>query len=297
MHIKDRFGGIILLSVILGLLFPSPGLFFTPYLQYLLMALMFISVVEVKWKDILKNLKDFKHIILVLLIIHGLTGVLALFFKGILTPELYLGLVLIAVAPSGLSAVFLSHLCKGKPSEALTLTSISNLLSPISMPLLVLLFAKTRIEVSVVGMFWTVFKLIVIPFLVAQLIKYLPGRKEIISFSQNISIPLLVIIIWGITAPTRAQLITAPQQVMILFGICSLMILSDFFAGWISGKKHKDRVTFAITSSYKNFTLATVVALSLFDPIVALPAVIYTIANNVWLAPMHWFFERNLKRA
>jgi len=51
-----------------------------------------------------------------------------------------------------------------------------------------------------------------------------------------------------------------------------------------------------VSASYKNHTLSTVIALSLFGPTVALPSVIYAVVNNLFLIPMQFVFEEKEKK-
>ena len=291
MRIRENFGLTILLSVLFGFLLPGPGLFLQSYLQYLLMLLMFISCLKIPLKELLKFFKEIKNLSVMLLLIHLLPALIALLFKPLLSTELFLGLIIVAAAPSGLSVVFLCHLCKGRPAQALSLTSVSNLLSPLIMPLLVIFFAGAAVKISAYSMFWLIIKIIIIPYTAAQIVDLLPGKETIDVVGKKISVPLLVAIIWAITAPTRQMMFNNPTEAVLLFVIVSTMILAGFFTGWWLGREHRESVTYGRAGSYKNFTLATVIALTLFDPVVALPSVIYTIANNVWLGPMHFFFE------
>jgi len=297
MDFKRHFGGIILLAMLLGFAFPEPGFLFKPYPHALLMLLMFTSCLKIDWREVKSYLKDTKHMLFILLIVHMLTAIIALLFRPLLSEELFLGLVIAAVAPAGLSAVYLCDVCRGKPADALALTSMSNLLSPATMPLLVFAFAGASVTVNAIGMVWLITKIIVLPFIAAQIMNHLPGRDIIGKIGKNIAIPLVIMIILAIIAPTREQVLANLTETAILFGIVSLMILCAFFSGWFFAKERKTAITYAITSSYKNFTLSTVVALTLFGPVVALPSIVYTIANNVWLVPMNYFFAHAPRKA
>ncbi|MEK6964056.1 MAG: bile acid:sodium symporter [Nanoarchaeota archaeon] len=292
MDIKNHFGLIILISIVLGLLIPGPGLFLKPYAQYLLMLLMFVSCLKINWREVVRYLKDIRHVEIILCIIHVLTALIAImafkFFSlfSSLSNDLFLGLIIVAVAPAGLSSVFLSVLAKGKPAEALAFASVSNLLSPFLTPFLIFVFVGAKVEINFLSMVWLMLKLVILPFFAAQLANRFVSSVS--KLGNMLSLPVLVAIIWAVTSPMGKEIMSF--DAFLLFLIASVMILGTFIISWAFAPSWKEGVTYSIVSTYKNFTLSTVVALTLFNPVVALPSVIYTLANNLWLIPMFYFF-------
>ncbi len=293
--IKEYSWLVILIAIILSFLFPKIGLTFKPYLIYLLMILMFFSCLNIRLKEIFFNLKDYKKKLLILLIIHLVSPLLVLFLKPFLSDELFLGFILASVTSSGMSVVFLSHLYKGIESEALVITSLSNIFSPVIIPLLVFLFAKTSVQVDSFAMSMTILKLVIIPLSLALLIRKTKLNKSISHYGIYISIFILFLLILGIISPVRNIILLNIKQSLIIGVIISVLVIFNFLLGYFIGSSRPEKITFAISGSYKNFTLATVLALSLFNPIVALPAILYTIVNNLFLIPMQFFFikEKN----
>jgi len=169
--IKEYTWLIILIAIVFGFIFPQIGPLIKPYLIYLLMTLMFFSCLSIKVKDILVGLKNYKENFQILAVIHLLSPLILLLFKGYFSEEIFLGLILAASTSSGMSVIFLSQLYGGDGGKALVITSLSNILSPLTMPLLVFLFARTTIEVDSVAMGLTILKLVVIPLILATLIR------------------------------------------------------------------------------------------------------------------------------
>jgi BASS family bile acid:Na+ symporter len=180
----------------------------------------------------------------------------------------------------------LSNIYGGQPTKALVVTSISNIISPIMVPLVVWLFAHTTITMDPVEMGGTIFKLVVIPIVFAIIARYLGLAKYLVKSGPNISVLILLFIIWGIISPIRHIILGDLNQSIGLFFIVILLIMIDFGLGFIIGTDRPEKITWAISASYKNYTLATLIALSLFSPIVALPAIIYTICDNLLLIPL-----------
>ena len=136
---------VILIAITLSFIFPAIGFALAPWTSWLLMALMFFSVLKIDFGVVLKQLKHYKKILKILLVIHLLGPVLVFLFKPLLTPDQFLGFTLAAAISSGLSIVFLSDLYGGKPSQALAITTISNVLSPLTVPAIVFVFAQTQV--------------------------------------------------------------------------------------------------------------------------------------------------------
>jgi predicted Na+-dependent transporter len=250
------------------------------------MILMFLSCLDIDLVECVGVLKNFKFETLIFLIIHLVSPLIVLiFFKRFLSDEIFLGLILASVIPAGRASVFLVSIYGGKPATALVISSISNALSPITVPLLVWLFAKTSIQINPIEMGTTILWLVAVPIAAAILVRILGLAKYLIKSASGLSVIFLFLIIIGIISPIRQVILDNWEKSIGLVLIIMGLISFNFWLGWKIGKTKADKITLAITSSYKNYTLGTLVALGLFNPIVALPSIIYTITNNLMLIP------------
>ncbi|MFA6511654.1 MAG: bile acid:sodium symporter [Patescibacteria group bacterium] len=277
---------LILVAIVAAFVFPQIGKPFSAYVIYLLMALMFFSLLRVDMQKVIGQLANWKKHLGIYAIIHLLSPAIVLFLKPFFSDELFLGLILAGVMSSGLAVVFLSKLYGGTPSEALVITTFSNILSPIVVPLLVLLFARVDIAIDPLAMSWTMVKLIIIPLVLAAIVRRTPLNNPLDAYSSQLSAILLMVIICGIISPVRDDIIANPNQSFILGLVIFGLVGVNFIVGFMFGGNHSERITYGITASYKNYTLATVVALTLFTPLVALPAILYTLVNNLSLVPL-----------
>lgn len=285
---------IVLIAIILGFSLPQIGLIFRPYLTYLLMLLMFLSCLNIDFQKILKPLKYWKNEMQALAIIHLASPLLILLLKPFFSDEIFLGLIIASVISSGIGVVFLSRLYGGIPSQSLILTSISNILSPITVPFLILIFAKTNIKIDYLAIGLTMLKLVIIPIALALIIRKTKINKHLSDYGDPISTITLFLLITGLIAPVRSIILSNLKLSLTLGGLISILVIINFFLGYLIGSTKPEKITYAISTSYKNFTLSTVIALSLFNPTVALPAVIYTVINNLLLIPLQLIFlKRN----
>lgn len=288
--VKNNSWLIILAGIITSFIFPELGFVIKPHLNSLLIALMFLSCLDLRLSEIINSLGDYFNIGLMLLIVHLASPLLVYLLKDYFTPEIFLGLIIAATIPAGRSSVFLSNIYGGVPIKALVSTSISNFFSPLSVPFFVWLFAHTTIQVDPTDMSWTILKLVVIPLVLAILFGKTSAGKKLNDFSSSISVVILFFIILGIVSPLKSIVVANFQLSLILGLIISLLIIIDFCLGYLLGKSHSEKITYAISSSYKNYTLATLLSLTVFSPTVALPAIIYTIVSNILLIPLQFIF-------
>jgi len=273
---------------------PSFGEMLGSYLNIFLMILMFLSCLDIDLKEFVIALKDFRIQLLILIVVHLASPLIVLIFlKGFLSDEIFLGLILASVIPAGRASVFLVSIYGGKPETALVISSISNALSPIVVPVLVWLFAKTTIEINPMEMGTTIMWLVAVPILAAIIVRSMGLAKYLVKQASGLSVIFLFLIIVGIISPIRQVILDNWEKSIWLVLIVIGLISFDFWLGWIIGKTKEDKITLAVTSSYKNYTLGTIVALTLFNPIVALPSIIYTITNNLMLIPIQMVTRKN----
>jgi len=285
----------VLLTIGIALIFPKFGIYIKPLLVYLLMGIMFLSCLKIEFGKIIRDftiLTKIESIFLHLFIIHIVTPLLVLIFRPFLTPEAYVGFILAAVTSSAIAIVFLSKLFKGKPRRALELTTISNLFNVIAIPGLVLLFAGKYVEIEFLEVFLLIVKLIVVPLIIAEIIQRTRLKEPLDKASSPFSIILLLVITYGIIAPTRDYILDNLLLSLRLLIYSIILIVVMFLIGYASAKTKKGKITYGLASSFKNLTLATVIALTLFDVKVALVPIIYTVASNLLLAPAYLIFKR-----
>lgn len=294
--IKKNTWLIVLTAIILGFILPNVGLFLQSSVVYLLMIMMFFSVLDMSYRKVWEQLHDYKKTLAALSIVHLAGPLVVLLFKPFVPEEIFLGLIIATVINAGVSIVFLSQLYGGLPSKALVITAISHIFSPILVPFLVVVFAKTSIAIDPVSISWTIIKLVIVPIVLSMLVRrsrlYEPMKKH----GAWINIVLLFLIIMGIIAPIREIILNNISRAIFVGLIVMLVVIVDFALGFALGKNKAERITYGVSTSYKNYVLANVVTLSLFGPVVALPAAMYAVANNVLLVPLQFLCCRKKKK-
>ena len=283
---------VVFTGLLVGFFIPTFGTLITPFLQPLLMALTFFGTLDLKISDIITDIKKPQRMLPVLALIH-LGGPFIIFLlRDFFSPEIFLGLIISTSVSSGISIIFLSKLFGGNVSQALVLTSISNITAPLTIPFIVLLFTQTRINTDPLQMSLTIVKLIVVPFLFAQIISQTKWKEKISKFSSELSILVLFFLIVGVIASVqdliRLNIFLSLQLTVVL----SAIAVGLFTCGYMLGTDPKLRVTFALAAIYRNFALSTVLSLSLFNSMIAIPSVVFTIVVHILIIPISFYLSK-----
>lgn len=280
---------LILVGIVISLIFPQFGLNFQEYIVPLMMLLMFLSFLNIDYHSMAERMHHFKKPSITLLVIHLLSPLLVLLLKPLFIEEIFLGLIIVSSVSSGLSVVFLSSLFKGNSSIALLITFFSNVLAPVILPIVIYLFTKKVVDIDYISISLTIVKLVIIPLLLAMTIHKFNFIKPISKHSVQLSSIVLFFVILGIISPVQDIIFSNPELSIKLFIIVVLLTGINFLVGYFLGNTKEEKITYAITSNYKNYALASIIALSNFEPIVAYPAAMYALVNNLFLIPLQLF--------
>ena len=102
-------------------------------------------------------------------------------------------------------------------------------------------------------------------------------------------------IIFSMIASIRQTILNNISLTIWLFLLISILVIIDFYLAYSFGKKYKEKITYALAASYKNYALASVLSLSLFGAVAALPATVYALVNNLLLVPFQLIFLPAIK--
>lgn len=287
---------VVSISVVFSFLFPALGTLVAPFLSMLFMILTFFSTINIRIPEVIKDIHHPKKTFVILAIIHLLSPLFVLMMKPYLDPLIFLGLIIAGVVPSGIAVIFLTRLFGGDTSRSLVITTLSNLLSPITVPLLVFLLAGKSVDVDPYQMSWKIFTLIVIPFIAAQYVAHTHWEKRLEKHSLNVLIISLLLITIGIISPLRNYIMSNILLSLMLGGIVTILTAINFFVGYSLAHDLETKISYAVSSTNKNYVLSTILATSLFGSVVALPAIMYAIVNSFMLIPMQWFIEGRQRR-
>lgn len=202
------------------------------------------------------------------------------------SPELSVGLMILAASPGGVAANIFSHLSHGDTALNLTLTAINCLLAAFTLPLIVnLALTYFKVGDSVIGLQFQktieVFLIVLVPVALGMFIRKL--RPE---FSAKVDRPVrifsmvvLIVIIIGAVLKEKERLATSFGQIglaMLVFNIASMLV--GYGMSVMAKLKSTEATAITMEVGIHNSTLALYIAMSVLNSFeLAIPAAIYSI--------------------
>ena len=194
------------------------------------------------------------------------------------SPEIALGIMIIASAPGGVTSNVLTKFAGGDVALSISLTAIISLLSIITVPFIVfksasLIGIEITKEISMITVALKMFFVVTVPVFFGMIVRSLMNNFVISKtlFIQRTSIILFLIVfisIWVEEWDRLLSFITSSGLIALTLNIIMLFIgyfLAKFFASGIPQRK-----CISLECGLQNGTLAVVVATQLFNDIVFL---------------------------
>lgn len=253
--------------VTLGMFFPVffqeiNGFKLTGLINPLIQLIMFGMGATLSWKDFAAVAKSPKSVgigVLAQFMIMPLIGFGLAKLSG-LEPEVAAGIILVGCAPGGTASNVMAFLARANVALSVTLTSISTLLAPFMMPVLMKVLAGQFIEIDLLKMMWDIFKIVLLPvgagLMVNQLLK---GKSSLIEqVLPIVSMLGIALIILVITAAGRNSLLQIGPILIFLVMIHNLL---GYGVGYsfarVMGMQERDCRTLAIEVGMQNAGLAS----------------------------------------
>jgi len=265
------------------------GIVIDVFLPLALAFIMFTLGLGLTGNDFLRVLKQprdfcvgiFSQIILLPLIAFMLLKIWPI------SPELAIGVMIIAAAPGGVTSNVLTSFAKGDVALSISLTAIISLLCVITIPFIVLtsleLFANTSVgkNISLISIALNMFLIVTVPVMLGMLFRKLaPGAtSKVESISKKLSIVLFILVLLGAVAAERENVVSYFAQAGLITLILNVvMMLVAFYIAQMFGSGNKQKKCITIECGLQNGTLAIFVATSIFGGgIYVIPAATYSL--------------------
>lgn len=287
-QIRKYFGLFILAGIALGFFLPGPVLPLKPYLIYPLALMMFFSCLKISAKDLRFVERDWWKYLVILCIVFLLPTLVVLFAKPFLSSISFVGLMVIAAAPTAIAVVFLSDVLGGEPHKALIGTTLAHLLAPIVTPFLVWTFAHQSVNIDAIGMVIIIGKLVLIPFVLAQIARYFKWDEPILKRAGWANEFFLFLLIWATMAPASGAIKENIREFWIALGIIAVLLAVQACAGFLFGRGKKEKITWTILAISKNFTVSSVIVLTLFGAPALVGPAAFVFLSNALLIPLEF---------
>ena len=216
-----------------------------------------------------------------------------------LSPELAIGVMILAAAPGGVTSNVLTSFAKGNIALSISLTAINSILCVITVPL-ILMVSLTVLNMgsinegqSLFSVASQMFLIVTIPVIIGVLLSSVLSSFE--KIAKNISIILFVLVLIGAILSQRENVVSyfAQAGLVMLFLNAIMMIIVFFLSKSFNASKETFRC-WLMEVGLQNGTLAIVVANTFFASTVYLiPAAIYSLIMYATALPLIYFLRRN----
>jgi len=221
------------------------------------------------------------------IILLPLAGFLLVWLFGLKSPELAVGILILAACPGGPTSNLISHISKGDTALSITLTAISSLIAVITIPLIVNLalgiYMKQGTYVPL-PVFDTIIKLTLITLLPVSIGMFI--RAKALRFANKMDKPvkitsgiLLFLIIFAAIMNNRDIFVSSFREVgPIALSLNTLMLIVGFASARMFRLNLPQSITISIESGIQNGTLGITIASTLLhNDFMAISPAIYSL--------------------
>ena len=204
-----------------------------------------------------------------------------------ISPELAIGVMIIAAAPGGVTSNILTSFAKGDVALSISLTAIISLLSVITVPFIIITslnildLNNVPQNISLANMALSMFLIVTLPVVLGMIInKILPNFVlKFEPIAKKISIFLFILVLIGAIIAERNNVIAYFAQAgLITLVLNVVMMIVAFYAAQLLGSGVAQKKCIAIECGLQNGTLAIFVATTLFGGgVYLIPAATYSL--------------------
>jgi bile acid:Na+ symporter, BASS family len=273
----------ILISTILGILFPSTGELFSPYILIILGLLLFLNLIQLDFQDLISIFRNPKFLLILSILKVIVIPVTMYFVTNLIYPKYALSVLLLSGISTGLGAPFVTNYVGGRLSIIVGMVIITSLAVPFVLPTLVYVLYNTEFSIPVFDMILLLVISLVVPLVGSGIIKkYLPGlATSITKSSLPLSIFLMDLINFAIFSKFSSYFYLELPFVIITTILAFVLFATFGITGYLifyfmnKDSSTKDKISGLIALSYVNNILVTVFAQQFFGSQVAALAAFY----------------------
>jgi BASS family bile acid:Na+ symporter len=293
----------ILISTICGILFPSTGELFSPYLLVILGLLLFLNLIQLDFQDLISTFQRPKFLLILSIVKVIILPVTMYFVTNQIFPKYALSVLLLSGISTGLGAPFVTNYLGGRLSIIVGMVIITSLMVPFILPPLVYVLYNTEFSIPLFDMILLLVISLLVPLLGSGIIKkYLPKLATTI---KNSSLPLSIILMDLINFTIFSKF-SSYFYLELPFVINTTILAFVLFAGFaITGylilylinedSSRKDKISGLIAISYVNNILVTVFAQQFFGSEIAALAAFYNMPYYIGIIFLKIFYSKLIK--
>ena len=190
-----------------------------------------------------------------------------------ISPELAIGVMIIAAAPGGVTSNILTSFARGDVALSISLTAIISLLSVITVPFIIitslgLLGSENVVQnISLTSMAISMFLIVTVPVILGMIFRRFASNVAIKfeSIAKKISIVLFIIVLLGAILAEKDNIVSYFADAgLITLVLNVVMMIVAFYVAKLFGTGNAQKKCIAIECGLQNGTLAIFVGTTLF---------------------------------
>ncbi len=257
-----------------------------PYLLMIIMFSMGLAINLQDWKRIVQRPKVVGISVLLRwacmpLVAFALSLVLIQLFPGSTGKALAVGMIVLGTTPTGGGSNALTLISKGDLALSVSVTSINTMLAPFIQPLLILWLAGGIAHLDANKIFQDLVQWVVVPVMVGTILGsiFTKSVNRIKPIFGPLAILCLTFIIMGTMSKGTSTLIKQFSILFYLVAVCLVQAFAGLLLGYFLPKffgfNYAQRKATCFEVGVENAAMAMLLALKHFNPLTALPSIVY----------------------
>jgi ACR3 family arsenite transporter len=270
-----------------------------------LFMMMYPAMANIKFEDLGKAVKSTRQLFIVMFFNYAVAPFFMLLLAKIFLSgetDLYTGLVLYGLAPCIAMVIVFTYLSAGNGPLAIILVALNSIIQMLLIPVYAkLLLGDVKFDVWVVGE--SVLLYLGIPLIAGMLTRFLGVKRFGEEWFQKLKFYLDTLSIIGllftliVMFALKGDLIIERPSLIVQMAIPMtlffwVMFVVVYLAGWKLGLNYKDAVAVGFNSTGRDFEIAIAIAITAFNPTVALATVIGPLIEVPVMLVLVWFAKK-----
>jgi BASS family bile acid:Na+ symporter len=281
-------------SMMTGILAPGLGALFQPFPLYLMMLLLFISLLPIRMEDIWEAVRTgWRGIFLLAAVKIVLLPVAVFLLFRWAFPEYALGALLLTGISTGVVAPFISNLVGANSARVLVLVVVTSPLVPFTLPVLVKVLSEEAMTLSLAAMIRMLALVIFVPVAAVELLRRtVPRLLERIDRRRfPISLAVFAMINLAVFSRYSEFFHQKPATIAVATGLAVILAVIYLAVGLLVTWREPldDRLAAAVSLGNMNNVLVIVFAARFFSPIEPTLAAMYMIPFFGLILPLRVF--------
>ncbi|MBN1625570.1 MAG: bile acid:sodium symporter [Deltaproteobacteria bacterium] len=285
---------VLFLSMLAAIFFPGFGSHFQPYLLYLMMFLLVLSLLSIRIGDVWKILRgSYKSIFLFSLFKIIVLPVILYFLFLYLLPSYAVAALLLTGISTGVTAPFISNIVRANTALVLVMVVLSSIMAPFTLPLLIKILMAQSTNISLLSMIRMLCLVIFIPVLFVEGLRLLfPGLLEKAK-GREFPFHLAIVALMNLGVFSKYADYFRHNPVTIVMATLVAIALSCIYmiAGLLFLRKDRmeNQIAAAVSMGNMNNVLVIVFSSQFFGPLEPTVAAMYTIPFFGLILPLRYY--------